>query len=176
PHVTEGGCKSPYTNFKQRMIVIVGLYSAPTENALVLSVDEKTQIQALAVHTGEITARQVDRNNSDNFLKFLKHLDRKYRNVQLHLIMDNLSVHKNKKINKWLAGKRKFHVYLTPTYSSWLNQIEIWFSILTRKILKDGVWHSKEQLTGQLMSYIKTYNEEKAHPFEWSYGKEYLTD
>src|SRR5699024_4257026 len=103
-----------------------------------------------------------------------KCLDRKYRNVQLHLIMDNLSVHKNK--NKWLAGKRKFHVYPAPTYSSWLNQIEIWFSILTRKILKDGVWHSKEQLTGLLMSYIKTYNEEKMHPFEWSYGKEYLTD
>src|SRR5699024_216121 len=86
--------------------------------------------------------------------------------------MDNLSVHKNK--NKWLAGKRKFHVYPAPTYSSWLNQIEIWFSILTRKILKDGVWHSKEQLVDQLMSYIKTYNEEKAHPLQVDLWKRIL--
>ena len=170
------------------MIAIVGLYLNPPEKALVLSVDEKTQIQALdrtqpelplraghprrltttykrngtvnlvaalAVHTGEITAKEIDRNNSVNFLKFLKQLDRKYRNVELHLIMDNLSVHKNKTVRQWLAGKRKFHVHFTPTYSSWLNQIEIWFSILTHDILKDGVWHSKQHLFDQLMSYIK---------------------
>src|SRR5699024_9998371 len=134
-----------------KMIDIVGLYLDPPENALVLSIDEKTQIQALdrtqpelplrvgtprrltttykrngtvnlvaalAVHTGEVTARQVDRNNSDNFLKFLKYLDRKYRNVQLHLIMVNLSMHKSKKVTKWLSKKRKFHVHYTPTYSS----------------------------------------------------------
>lgn len=210
PHKTEYWCgKSPDPHFEQKMIDIVGLYLDPPENALVLSVDEKTQIQALdrtqpelplrvgnprrltntykrngtvnlvaalAVHTGEVTARQVDRNNSENFLKFLKHLDRTYRHVQIHIVLDNLSVHKNKKINEWLAHKRKFHVHFTPTYASWLNQIEIWFSILTRDILKDGVWHSKQQLVDQLMSYIKTYNEDKAHPFKWTYGEKYLTN
>src|SRR5699024_6121848 len=100
----------------------------------------------------------------------------KYRNVQLHLIMDNLSMHKSKKVTKWLSKKRKFHVHYTPTYSSWLNPIEISFSILTRKILTDRVWHSQTQLADQLMSYIKTYNKENAPPFTWSYGKEYLTD
>ncbi|HKI45660.1 MAG TPA: IS630 family transposase, partial [Balneolales bacterium] len=181
----------------------------PPQRALVLSVDEKTQIQALdrtqpelplqpggarrltstykrngtvnlvaalAVHTGEITARQVQRNNSENFLKFLKHLDRKYRHVQLHLIMDNLSVHKNKQVQQWLNGKRKFVVHYTPTYSSWLNQIEIWFHILTRKVLKDGVWHSRKQLIDQLMSYVRTYNQTQAKPFAWTYGQEYLTN
>jgi transposase len=210
PHKTEYWCgKSPDPHFEQKMIDIVGLYLDPPENALVLSVDEKTQIQALdrtqpelplrvgsprrltntykrngtvnlvaalAVHTGEVTAREVDRNNSENFLKFLKHIDRKYRHVQIHIIMDNLSVHKNKKIKQWLAHKRKFHVHFTPTYASWLNQIEIWFSILTRDILKDGVWHSRKQLVEQLMSYIKTYNEDKAHPFKWTYGEKYLTN
>ncbi|HLR32320.1 MAG TPA: IS630 family transposase [Fodinibius sp.] len=208
PHKTDYWCgKSPDPEFESKMIDIVGLYLDPPENALVLSVDEKTQIQALdrtqpqlplrrgnprrltntykrngtvnlmaalAVQTGEITAREVARNNSETFLKFLKHLDRKYRNVQIHLIMDNLSTHKNKKVKKWLAKKRKFHVHFTPTYASWLNQIEIWFSIMSRKILKDGVWHSRQQLVDQLMDYIKDYNENKAKPFNWTYGKEYV--
>jgi len=123
---------------------------------------------ALAVQTGEITARQVDRNNSENFLKFLKHLDRKYRNVQIHIIMDNLSTRKNKQVSQWLAKKRKFHVHFIPTYSSWLNQIEIWFSIMSRNILKDGVWHSKRGLVDQLMSNIKDYNQNNAKPFNWT--------
>jgi transposase len=210
PHKTEYWCgKSPDPDFEMKMVDIVGLYLDPPENALVLSVDEKTQIQALdrtqpelplragnprrltttykrhgtvnlmaalAVATGEITAREVPRNNSDNFLKFLKYIDRKYTNVQIHLIMDNLTVHKSKKVSAWLESKRKFHVHFTPTYSSWLNQIEIWFSILTRDVIKDGVWPSRKEMVDQLMSYIKTYNEDKAHPFNWTYGKQCLTD
>lgn len=206
PHKTEYWCgKSPDPNFQEKMLKIVGLYLDPPENALVLSVDEKTQIQALdrtqpelplrkgdvrrltntykrngttnlvaslAVHSGEITAREVSRNNSDNFLRFLRVLDRKYRNVQIHLIMDNLSMHKSKKVKKWLSKKRKFHVHYTPTYSSWLNQIEIWFSILTRDVLKDAVWHSKKQLIDTLLQYVETYNEKKSKPFEWTYGKD----
>lgn len=210
PHKTEYWCgKSPDPEFESKMIDMVGLYLNPPENAMVLSVDEKTQIQALdrtqpelplrkgnprrltntykrngtvnlmaalAVQTGEITARQVDRNNSENFLKFLKYLDRKYRNVQLHIIMDNLATHKNKQVKEWLAKKRKFHVHFTPTYSSWLNQIEIWFNIMSRKILKDGVWHSRKQLVDQLMSYIKDYNKNNAKPFNWTYGEKYITN
>lgn len=210
PHKTDYWCgKSPDPEFEQKMIEIVGLYLDPPENALVLSVDEKTQIQALdrtqpqlpmrkgnprrltntykrngtvnlmaalAVQTGEITARNVDKNNADNFLKFLKYLDRKYRNVQLHLILDNLSIHKNKKVKDWLKNKRKIHLHFTPTYSSWLNQIEIWFGIMTRDILKDGVWHSKQQLINQLMSYIKDYNANKAKPFKWTYGEKHITN
>lgn len=205
PHKTQYWCgKSPDPRFEEKMVEIVGLYLDPAENALVLSVDEKTQIQALdrtqpelplrkgdarrltntykrngtvnlmaslAVHSGEITTREVSRNNSDNFLKFLRVLDRKYRNVQIHLIMDNLSMHKSKKVKKWLSKKRKFHVHYTPTYSSWLNQIEIWFSILTRHVLKDAVWHSKKQLIDTLIQYIKTYNENMQKPFKWTYGK-----
>lgn len=210
PHKTEYWCgKSPDPHFEEKMIEIVGLYLNPPEKALVLSIDEKTQIQALdrtqpelplqagrprrltttykrngtvnlvaalAVHTGEVTARQIDRNNAENFLKFLKYLDRTYRNVELHLIMDNLSVHKNKTVAQWLHKKRKFHVHYTPTYASWLNQIEIWFSILTRKVLKDGVWYSKQHLIDQVMSYIKEYNQTQAKPFKWTYGKEHLTN
>lgn len=203
PHKTEYWCgKSPDPEFEAKMLNIVGLYMNPPENALVLCVDEKTQIQALdrtqpelplqtgrpkrqtttyrrngtvalmaslAVHTGEVIAKPVKSNNADTFLAFLKKLDRTYRNVSLHIIVDNLSVHKNKKVKKWLAGKRKVKLHFTPTYSSWLNQIEIWFNILTKDVLKGGIWTSTEQLTTQLLEYIETYNRERAKPFSWTY-------
>jgi len=203
PHKTEYWCgKSPDPEFEEKMINIVGLYMNPPENALVLCVDEKTQMQALdrtqpelplkaglpkrqtatykrngtvaliaalSVHTGEITATTVEKNNSENFLKFLKKLDRTYTNKTLHIIVDNLAIHKNKIINDWLSGKRKIKLHFTPTYSSWLNQIEIWFNIMSKDVLKGGIWQSKQQLANQIIEYIKTYNETRAKPFSWTY-------
>jgi putative transposase len=203
PHKIEYWCgKSPDPEFEVKMINIVGLYMDPPENAIVLCVDEKTQIQALdrtqpllplksglpkrytatykrngtvaliaalAVHTGEVTAKTMVKNNSVNFLKFLKKLDRTYRGKTLHLIVDNLSVHKNKDVKLWLKGKRKFKIHFTPTYSSWLNQVEIWFNILTKDVIKGGIWKSSEQLASQLMEYVDTYNKTRAKPFEWTY-------
>jgi len=184
------------------MINIVGLYLEPPENALVLCVDEKTQIQALdrtqpelpmkngynkrqtatykrngvvsliaalAVHHGEVTAKTMERNTSENFLSFLKQLDRKYRNKDLHVIVDNLSVHKQKDVLEWVAKKRKITLHFTPTYSSWLNQVEIWFGILTKDVVKGGIWKSKKQLQDQLLKYIDTYNKTRATPFKWTY-------
>lgn len=203
PHKIEYWCgKSPDPEFESKMITIVGLYMNPPENALVLCVDEKTQIQALdrtqpvlplrekapkrltttykrngtvaliaalAVHTGEITAQAIPSNNSENFLGFLKKLDRTYRNKTLHIIVDNLAVHKNKSVKDWLLRKRKIKLHFTPTYSSWLNQVEIWFNILTKDVLKGGVWKSTEQLTKQMLEYIDTYNQTRAKPFAWTY-------
>jgi len=203
PHKTHYWCgKSPDPEFEEKMLNIVGLYMNPPENAIVLCVDEKTQIQALdrtqpvlplkpghpkrltatykrngtvaliaalAVHTGEINAKTIKENNSDNFLLFLKKLDRTYTNKTLHVIVDNLSAHKNKKVKDWLSSKRKIKLHFTPTYSSWLNQIEIWFNILSKDVLKGGVWKSTEQLCEQLMEYIKTYNKTRAKPFQWTY-------
>jgi transposase len=203
PHKTHYWCgKSPDPEFEEKMLNIVGLYMNPPENAIVLCVDEKTQIQALdrtqpvlplkpghpkrltatykrngtvaliaalAVHTGEINAKTIKENNADNFLLFLKKLDRTYRNKKLHIIADNLSVHKNKKVKDWLGSKRKIKLHFTPTYASWLNQIEIWFNILSKDVLKGGVWKSTEQLCKQLMEYITTYNKTRAKPFQWTY-------
>lgn len=206
PHKTEYWCGiSPDPEFEKKMTEIVGLYLNPPAKSLVISVDEKTQIQALdrtqpelplkkgkvrrltntykrngtvnlmaalAVHSGEVIAQPVESNNAETFLKFLKKLDRKYRNVELHIIMDNLQVHKTKEVKEWFAKKNKFHAHYTPTYSSWLNQIEIWFGILTRSVLKDAVWRSKQELVEQLITYIDHYNNNEAKPFEWTYGKE----
>jgi putative transposase len=126
-------------------------------------------IAALSVHTGDVTAKTMDSNNSDNFLSFLKRLDRKYRNKHLHIIVDNLCVHKNAIVKEWLSHKRKITMHFTPTYSSWLNLVEVWFGILTKDVLKNAVWHSKEQLVKQMMEYIDTYNNKRAKPFVWTY-------
>jgi transposase len=204
PHKVEYWCgKTTDPEFEKKMLDIVGLYMNPPENAIVFSVDEKTQIQALdrtqpelplrmgnpkrltstykrngtvsliaalAVHQGNIIAETIESNNSVNFLKFLKKLYRMHPGKHLHIIADNLSAHKNKDVKKWLQSKKQITMHYTPTYSSWLNQIEIWFNILSKDVLKGAVWHSKEQLVEQLMEYIKTYNLTRAKPFDWTYS------
>ena len=204
PHKVEYWCgKSTDPEFEKKMLNVVGLYMNPPENALVLSVDEKTQIQALdrsqpelplragnpkrltatykrhgtvsliaalSVHDGEITADTINKNNSRNFLKFLKKVYRKYPKKHLHVIADNLNVHKHKDVVEWVGSKQRITIHFTPTYSSWLNQVEIWFNILSKDVLKGAVWHSKEQLAKQIIQYVDTYNKERARPFEWTYN------
>jgi transposase len=204
PHKVDYWCgKSTDPEFEEKMLNVIGLYLNPEENAIVLSVDEKTQIQALdrsqpelpmrsgnakrltatykrngtvsliaalSVHQGEITADTIEKNNHESFLKFLKKLYRKYPKKHLHIIADNLNVHKHQKVKDWLTTKKRVSMHFTPTYSSWLNQIEIWFNILSKDVLKGGVWHSKQQLIDQLMDYIKTYNLTRARPFDWTYN------
>ncbi len=70
--------------------------------------------------------------------------------------------------NGWRLKKR-MTIHFTPTYSSWLNQIEIWFNILSKDVLKGAVWHSKKQLAKQIIQYIDTYNKNRAKPFEWTH-------
>jgi len=204
PHKVDYWCgKSTDPEFESKMLNIVGLYMNPPENAIVLCVDEKTQIQALdrtqpelplrtgnpkrltatykrngvvnliaslAVHQGDIVAQTMESNNADNFLSFLKKLARNYPKKELHIIADNLSVHKHESVKQWVEKSKRINLHHTPTYSSWLNQVEIWFNILSKDVLKGAVWYSKQQLTGQLMEYIKTYNRERAKPFKWTYN------
>lgn len=203
PHKTEYWCgKSPDPEFKEKQANIVGLYLNPPANALVIAVDEKTQIQALErtqkelpaspgkprkltatykrqgtacllaallVHEGYIKGKCVDSNNNQTFLSFLKELWRTYKQVELHIIVDNLSIHKHENIKNWLKKHPRVKLHFTPTYSSWLNQVEIWFNILTRDVLKDGVWSSRDELIETIMKYITYYNENNAKPFKWTY-------
>ncbi|MDO9100235.1 MAG: IS630 family transposase [Caldisericota bacterium] len=209
PHKTKYWCgKSPDPEFAEKQATIIGLYMNPPENALVLSVDEKSQIQALdrtqpllpmrpgtpkrltatykrngttcllaalAVHAGTVEGRCVESSNHEEFLKFLKSLYRKFPGKHLHVIVDNLAVHKHQKVMDWIGSKRRMTLHFTPTYSSWLNQVEIWFNIFARDVLKDGVWRSKQQLIGQIMEYIKSYNQLWAKPFKWTYTGKPLT-
>ena len=127
-------------------------------------------IAALAVHIGEVAAEPVDKKNAVDFLAFLKKPYRKYPKKHLHVIADNPNVHKHHKVKEWVGSKKRTTVHFTPTYPSWLNQIEIWFNILTKDVFKGAVWHSKEQLVGQLMEYVRTYNRTRAKPFDWTYN------
>lgn len=203
PHKVHYWCgKSTDPEFESKMLDVVGLYINPPANAIVLSVDEKTQMQALdrtqpelplrvgnpkrltatykrngtvsliaalAVHQGNVIAETMESNNAINFLSFLKKLYRLYPDKHLHIIADNLSVHKHQDVKDWLERKKRITIHYTPTYSSWLNQVEIWFNILSKDVLKGGVWHSKQQLVDQLTQYIKTYNQTRANPFNWTY-------
>ncbi len=208
PHKVEYWCgRSPDPEFEAKQAAILGLYLDPPENALVLSVDEKSQIQALdrsqpqlpmrpgeprrltatykrngttcllaalSVHDGEVTARCRDRNDHLSFLAFLKALYRKYPGKQLYVICDNLAVHKHKDVKEWAAKRRRLTILHTPTYASWLNQVEIFFNIFTREVMRGGVWASKKELIDQIMYYIKSYNED-AVPFSWNYTGKPLT-
>ncbi|HBH22190.1 MAG TPA: hypothetical protein DDY13_02080 [Cytophagales bacterium] len=78
-------------------------------------------ISAIAVHSGEVTAGTIKSNNAENLLKFLKALDRKYRNKKLHIIADNTSFHSHKDLKRWLEVKRKIQMHFTPKYSPWLH-------------------------------------------------------
>jgi transcriptional regulator with XRE-family HTH domain len=204
PHKTDYWCgRSPDPEFAAKQAAIVGLYLDPPSGALVLSVDEKSQIQALdrtqpelplrpgrprrltatykrlgttcllaalSIATGTVAARCLDRATHQEFLAFLKHLYRRHPRRELHIILDNLSVHKHASVLAWAERRRRLHLHFTPTYASWLNQIEIWFRILTKAVIKDGIWRSKAQLVAQIMAYIDDYNATKAHPFQWTYA------
>ena len=126
-------------------------------------------LAALAVHSGEVSGRCVERNDHETFLAFLKALYRAHPRTELHVILDNLSVHKHEEVLAWASRRRRLELHFTPTYASWLNQVEIWFGIFARDVLRDAVWHSKAELVAQIMEYIRTYSAERAKPFRWTY-------
>lgn len=134
----------------------------------------KSLIAAFVVHQGKVTGKCYDRHRHEEFIDFLEEIDKEYSGKELHVIVDNLSVHKHADVKEWLEkrnGRIKFH--FTPTHASWLNQIELWFSILSRKLLKRGIFNSREELVKQVMKFIEEYNKE-AKPFRWTYTGEPL--
>ncbi|MFM9379457.1 IS630 family transposase, partial [Gordonia sp. VNK21] len=179
---------------------VVGLYLAPPENAIVLSVDEKSQIQALDrtasmlpmqpgqierrthdykrhgtstlfaaldIATGHVTAAVKPRHRHQEFLAFLRQLDRTYPGENLHLVMDNYATHKTPEIKAWLAAHENFHVHFTPTSASWLNLVEVWFGILDRQAIRRGIFTSVTDLNTKIRAFIAGWNDRK-HPFIWT--------
>jgi len=134
----------------------------------------KSLLAALAVHEGTVTGQCYDRHTHTEFLDFLQTLDRLYPSGELHLIVDNLSVHKHENVQRWLERHPRVKFHFTPTHASWLNQIELWFSILGRKILKRGIFNSTDELVANILDYIEKYNR-TARPFRWTYTGDPLT-
>jgi transposase len=179
---------------------VVGLYLNPPEKAIVLCVDEKSQIQALnrtqpilpmrpglpekATHdyqrngtttlfaalevaTGKVTDRCYERHGKAEFLDFLKTVTRAYPRRQLRVICDNYHTHKHADINAWLAKNPRITLHFTPTSGSWLNLVEVFFSIITRQAIRRGSFDSVKQLTTAIADFITGCNQ-RCHPFVWT--------
>jgi transposase len=125
---------------------------------------------ALNTRTGEVLGNTVRRHTSDEFVAFLQSVvDTQARRREIHIIVDNLSAHKTQKVRTFLVAHPTVHLHYTPTYSSWLNQVELWFSKIERDVIARGIFTSVTDLRRKLMRYIKHYNK-TAKPFRWSYA------
>jgi putative transposase len=187
--------------FIEKVRDIVGLYLNPPDHAVVLCVDEKTQIQALErtqpllplglgyvegvthdyirhgattlfaaldVATGAVLSRCTRRHRHQEFLAFLRHIDNNVpADLDVHLIVDNYVTHKHAKVKAWLAKRPRYHVHYTPTYASWLNQVERWFGLITQKAIRRGSFTSVKQLVDKIEQFVDNYNE-KTRPFVWT--------
>jgi putative transposase len=192
---------SPDPFFVEKVRDIVGLYLNPPENAFVLCVDEKSQIQALDrtqpvlpmglgyvegvthdyirhgtltlfaaldVASGRVLAKCKAHHRHQEYLGFLKEIDANVpAGFDVHLVVDNYSTHKHARVKRWLALHPRFHVHLTPTYASWLNQVEIWFNVITQQAIRRGTFRSVRDLAVKIDHFVQHHNAQ-AQPFIWT--------
>jgi len=203
PHLVRGWLNRPGDPaFFDKARAICDLYRNPPPNAVLLSIDEKTGIQAksrkhpttavgpgrrarrefeyvrhgtvslmaaMNVVDGTVLGKIIERNDSATFIEFLTEIDAAIPpDLDIYLVMDNGSSHTSKATKAWLAAHPRFHVTRTPAHASWLNMVEIWFSILTRKILRRGEFASREQLADKIIEFMCDYDD-TARPFRWTY-------
>ena len=126
-----------------------------------------TLFAALEIATGRITGVCKNRHRHQEFLAFLKHVARAYPDGELHLVMDNYAAHKHPNVNAWLAGNRRIHVHFTPTSGSWLNLVEVWFSIIERQAIHRGSFPSVRDLMIKIRAFINGWND-RCQPFVWT--------
>ena len=125
-----------------------------------------TLFAAMEVATGEVTAGHYKRRRRVEFLNFMNRVVSMYPDREIHVILDNLNTHKPKR-DMWLLRHKNVYFHYTPTHASWLNQVEVWFSLLTRYALRGASFTSPEQLRQAIDRFIAAYNP-TAHPFEWT--------
>ena len=124
---------------------------------------------ALNTRSGEVIGKTASRHTSAEFVAFLSDVVASQpRTREIHLIADNLSAHKTKKVRDFLASHPRVHIHYTPTYSSWLNQVELWFSKIERDVIARGIFTSVADLRRKLMRYIRHHNKEP-RPIKWTY-------
>lgn len=125
---------------------------------------------ALDVRTGKVQGKTAARHTSEEFVGFLDQVVSRCKPKQeIHVILDNLSAHKTVKVQAFLEDHAHVHFHFTPTYSSWLNQVEIWFGRIEREVITRGVFTSVRDLARKLMRYIRAYSK-TARPFNWKYS------
>jgi transposase len=201
PHRTETFKLSTDPRFVEKVRDIVGLYMAPPERAVVLCIDEKSQIQALDrtqpllpmrpgqverrshdytrhgtlslfaaldAATGKVVGRCFARHRAREFRAFLNTVEANVPDdLDVHIVIDNVSSHKTQAIGNWFARRPRWHVHYTPTSASWLNQVERFFANLTEKQIRRGVHRSTAELEAAITAYIATVNA-NPRPFVWT--------
>lgn len=187
--------------FVEKVRDIVGLYLNPPDKAMVLCVDEKSQIQALDrtqpllpmglgyvegvthdyirhgtttlfaaldIATGKVLTQCRHRHRHQEYLSFLKHINANVpEDLDIHLVVDNYSTHKHSSVKRWLAVHPRYHIHFTPTYSSWLNQVEIWFNRITQQAIRRGTFRSVKELVAKIDQFVQHYNA-NTQPFAWT--------
>ena len=124
---------------------------------------------ALNTKSGQVLGQTAARHTTEEFVAFLSQLVAlEPRKREIHIIADNLSAHKTKRVAQFLADHPKVHLHFIPTYSSWLNQVELWFAKIERDVIARGIFTSVKDLARQLMRYIRQHNKAAA-PFRWAY-------
>ena len=201
PHRLETFKLSTDPDFVAKVRDVVGLYVSPPQHAVVLCVDEKSQIQALDrsqpmlpmrpgqparrshdyarhgttslfaaldIATGRVIGKCFPRHRAAEFRKFLDEIEANVpRDLDVHLVMDNYATHKTALIRRWLARRPRWHVHLTPTSSSWLNQVERFFGLLTDNQIRRGIHRSVAALHAAIADYIDQHNADPK-PFRWT--------
>jgi len=123
---------------------------------------------ALNTTTGEVIGKTAARHTSEEFVAFLADIAvHQPKRREIHIIADNLSAHKTERVRQFLTAHANIHIHYTPTYSSWLNQVELWFAKIERDVAR-GVFTSVPDLRRKIMKYIRHYNK-TSKPFKWSY-------
>ncbi|WP_327723657.1 IS630 family transposase [Streptomyces europaeiscabiei] len=201
PHLQDSFKLSTDPQFVAKVVDVVGLYHHPPEKAVVLCVDEKSQIQALDrsqlvlpmmpgmperrthdyyrhgitslfaafnIADGTVISELHRRHRAIEFKKFLVTIDKAVpAGLDVHLVCDNYATHNTAEIRTWLRKHPRFHVHFTPTGSSWMNQVERWFGLLTDKLIRRGVHTSVKALEDDIAGWIDTWNE-NPRPFTWT--------
>jgi transposase len=201
PHRLETFKLSTDPDFVAKVRDVVGLYMSPPERAIVLCVDEKSQIQALDrsqpmlpmrpgqparrshdykrhgttslfaaldIATGAVIGKCYARHRAREFRKFLDEIEAAVPgDLDVHLVMDNYATHKTPLIRNWLAKRPRWHVHLTPTSASWLNQVERFFALITERKIRRGIYRSVVALRADILSFIERHNADPK-PFRWT--------
>jgi transposase len=208
PHRVKMWCHSDDPAYQQKMRAIVDLYVHLPKGEPVLSIDEKTGMQALSrrrplqpagpgrparfefeykrngtrclfacfnVGTGKVLGRCTTQRKREDFLSFMDHVASVYRQRRVHVVLDNLNTHRDTNQGAFMTNWNERHggrfvFHYTPTHGSWLNQVELWFCLLSRRILRYGNFHSPEELVAAVAAFIQGWNENEAHAFRWTYA------
>jgi len=200
PHLSASFKVSKDPRFDEKAADVVGLYLNPPQKAVVISLDEKTQVQALdrtqpmlpmrpgqierhthdyvrngvvdlyaalEIATGRVVGKCTKSHTGADFLGFMKHVARTFPRGQLHVILDNSSTHATPEVQAWLTANERVKFHFTPTSASWLNQVEGFFSILTRRSLRRTSFPTKAALKKHIQSFLARWNADPT-PFVWT--------